>query len=150
MHTPLPSWVISRHYRTATAMAASPQSADILCPSSPAVLQARSADIPLPVLATPSCRARSCIIDSEDHAFREPVLVRAVPVRTPRHKRVPAVDLIAGRQLRREPPESNPRTCRARPHMGGNLHPPSCHPVDRKGRIIYRQRAATAEIGCLR
>ena len=105
---------------------------DVSCGQNPLLprrnIDGRFTSISRHTIARSNRAVLQAIIDGEDHAFREPVLVRAVTVRTPRHKRVPAVDLIAGRQLRREPSESNPRTCRARPHMGGQLAPPFVPP----------------------
>ena len=93
------------------------------------------------------------IIEGEDHAFREPVLVRAVPVRTPRHKRVPAVDLIAGApafDASRLNPIPGPAELG---RHGVQLAPPlrdfSLPPSIAKAALSIA-RAATAEIGCLR
>ena len=86
------------------------------------------------------------IIEGEDHAFREPVLVRAVPVRTPRHKRVPKMpsNLIARRHASRLNPIPGPAELG---RQGVQLAPPSCHPSIAKAALSIA-RAATAEIAC--
>ena len=103
-------------------------------------------------LAPPSCRhgpALSMARPSHARSMASPI--RAVTVRAPGRKRVACVfDLIAGRQLRREPSESNPRTCRARPHMGGQLAPPlrATPSIAKAGLSIARERRLPKSVAC--
>jgi hypothetical protein len=86
-------------------------------------------------------RAQPYIIDGEAlrmRGVRYPSFER-LRVRTPRRKRVSknAFDLVAG-HLQREPPESSPRTCRARPPGGATCTPfaiSHCHPSAAKACI---------------